>query len=564
MEPDDSLSSRRILRFWGWGYADEKLSAGEQQQLDQLSTRLMPGGWHEVAAPRLAEFDLTPSRLPLPNKLSRFVSALPYDRLVHTYGKSYADMARMFLRDARPAPDLVAFPRDEEDICALFDFAAEQGAALIPFGGGTSVCGGVEADVSTEYAGTISLDMQHFDQVLDVCPSSRSATVQAGMFGPDLETALKPHGLTLRHYPQSFMFSTVGGWIATRAGGHFATLYTHIDDLVSSTRTLTPQGAIESRRLPGSGAGPSADRLILGSEGTLGVITQASLRLQNRPRWKAGVSVHFAALPEAVEAVRIIAQSGLYPSNCRLLDPNEVVANQLAPQSCALLVLGFESADHPVCNKLDRALEIARACGGRWEAGQLQDTTPEQRERRDEQAGAWRQSFIRMPYYRNLLTGRGIIADTFETAVTWDKFESFHQAVMGGIQKAITEASGRPGFMSCRFTHVYPDGPAPYYTFYAVGSDSGDLERALNIWRSIKHAANRLVVEHGGTITHHHAVGRDHRDGYEAQTSALFRSTLSAAKQELDPRGLLNPGVLIDPKGQRLGQRGVLRVGSAE
>jgi alkyldihydroxyacetonephosphate synthase len=431
--------------------------------------------------------------------------------------------------------------------------------AVIPFGGGTSVCGGVEADVGGDYRGTISLDMQHFNQVLEIDSISRAARVQGGILGPDLEQQLKTQGYTLRHFPQSFRFSTLGGWIATRAGGHFASVYTHIDDFVESTRLLTPSGVIASRRLPGSGAGPSADRMVLGSEGILGIVTEAWVRLQSLPKWKASVTVRFANFVAGAEAVRLISQSGLFPSNCRLLDETEVHWNHLAPEPCALLVLGFESADHQVHHWMARALEIVSSQNGQFEpvtyssaTDPIKDQTP------DSTAQSWRNAFIRMPYYRNRLVGFGIIADTFETAISWDKFDVLYAGVKKDMLRAIMDITGQPGLVSCRFTHIYPDGPAPYFTFFALGDKTGNLTHVLDNWRKLKLVANDLVVGLGGTVTHHHAVGRDHRSGYEQQSPELFRQTLAAAKAHLDPNAVLNPGVLIDPVGKKVGMRGVL------
>ena len=355
----ESKSRRKPLKFWGWGYQDEHLTEAENELIVSSVNAFVPGGAVELAPPTVEEFDLPDSRLRLPAALEPIISTSPYDRLVHSYGKSYPDLARMFMREVPHSPDCVAFPRTEQDITDIFDYALDQDLAVIPFGGGTSVCGGVEADVGEDYMGTVCLDMENFNRILEVDKTSRRARIQAGILGPDMEAGLKPHGLTLRHYPQSFPFVTLGGMIATRAGGHFATLYTHIDDLVESTRLLTPSGVIETRALPGSGAGPSADRMIIGSEGTLGVITEATMRLHHRPQWRATASITFDDMIAGAEAVRHISQAGLYPSNCRLLDEAEVAINNIASKPCAVLVLGFESADHPVNHWIDRAVEIA-------------------------------------------------------------------------------------------------------------------------------------------------------------------------------------------------------------
>jgi len=561
---------RRLLRFWGWGYADEELVPAELARLKLLASGL-GGGDHHAGSPRLQDYAIPEPRIKARPTLSAIVSASPYDRISRAYGKSFADMTRMLMRHLPHPPDLVAFPRNEQDLTDLMGFASESGAALVPFGGGTSVCGGVETDVGGDYSGVISVDLQYLNRVLEVDATSRAALIEGGALGPELEEALKPHGLTLRHFPQSFQFSTLGGWIATRAGGHFASNYTHIDDFVESIRMLTPSGALESRRLPGSGAGPSPDRLMLGSEGTLGFITRAWMRLQARPRFRGSASVTFPDFATACEAVRLISQAGLFPSNCRLLDPVESMVNGVGNGKTALLVLAFESADHPLDAWLNRALEIAADCGGSWDAEAVKRSLapPEDRvskgaEHRKGAAGEWRQQFLRAPYYRNFLTPAGIMADTFETAITWNRFEEFHAGVVERVGDAIRKASGRDGVVTCRFTHVYPDGPAPYFTFYARGTgqshNAAGLANMLARWRDIKLAANAAVIDLGGTITHHHAVGRDHRpSGYDRQVPPLFRAAFAGARTALDPGGMMNPGVLVDTPARAAVARGVMR-----
>ncbi|MEM9397965.1 MAG: FAD-binding oxidoreductase [Pseudomonadota bacterium] len=559
---NDTLSKRRPLRFWGWGYADENLDTEEESIVDFMASTLLPtGGSVFVQEPVESEYELLPPRITAPSHLQSICSSHRYDRLVHCYGKSFPDLARMFMRSVPNAPDLVAFPKSEEQVCELLRFAENKNIAVIPYGGGTSVCGGVEAAVGEGYAGTICIDMQGFNQVLDVDEVSRSAKIQAGMLGPNIDDALKAYDLTLRHFPQSYQFSTLGGWIATRAGGHFATLYTHIDDLVESVRIVTPRGTMETRRLPGSGAGPSPDRMLIGSEGIYGLITEASVRLQNRPRWKGTASVFFDTFEDASEGVRAVSQSGLYPTNCRLLDADEALLNRVSEAGKAILVLGFESADHPVNPAMERALDIVRSHGGeiREEDIEYQDHNSGTRTASSEEAATWKHAFIRIPYYKNRFIQHGLIADTFETAITWERLPDFYAGLKQEMAAAIEEISGHKGFVSCRFTHVYPDGPCVYITFIAVGSTRGDMQEVLDTWCQVKALANRSVIERGGTITHHHAVGRDHRNGYEQQMPELYLATLESAKATVDPKGIMNPGVLIDPKDRTVGVTGALK-----
>ena len=521
--------SEKRWKFWGWGHEGRGLEPAEEQRLFGFYRDRL--GFHDVvrqAPPTVGEIALRAPRLRPPAALESLCTAEPYERLLHSYGKSFPEAVRIFARDFNNAPDLVAKPSSEADVIALLEWASGARAAVIPFGGGSSVVGGVEPDVGASFAGTISLDLKGLDRVIEVDRASRAARVQGGMLGPALEAALKPYALTLRHFPQSFEFSTVGGWIATRSGGHFATLYTHIDDFVESLRTVVPAGVLESRRLPGSGAGPSADRLLIGSEGAFGVITEAWLRLQDRPTFRAGAALAFEDFLAGARAVRAVAQAGLYPSNLRLVDADECLVNGVNDGSHALLVLAFESADHPVDAWQARALELARDHGGRLLAN-------------DGAAQAWRTAFIRMPYAREVQVPAGIIGDTFETAITWDRFEAFYGEVKSATELAIREATGRDGLVTCRFTHVYPDGPAPYFTFHALGRP----EALIEPWRHIKQQASDALIAGGGTITHHHAVGRDHMPWYQRQRPALFGAALAAAKQALDPAGIMNPGVLM-------------------
>lgn len=554
-----TLSRRPPRRFWGWGTADAALDAREQATVRFMVERL-GANFVALAPPDAAEFQLRPPRVAPPAALAPMFSKSTHDRLNHAYGKSYADCARMWLRSVPNPPDWVAYPEDEQAIIDILEWAAGSHVAVVPFGGGSSVCGGVEPAVGDAFAGVIALDMERLGRVLEIDPVSRAARIQAGAFGPDIEAALKPQGLTLRHFPQSFEFSTLGGWIATRAGGHYATQFTHIDDFVEATRMVTPSGVMQTRRLPASGAGPSADRLVLGSEGTLGVITEAWMRLQDRPTFRASASIRFADAFAAARCVRALAQSGLNPTNCRLLDPMETVFSGVGDGRSAMLILGFESADHALQAWMNRSLELVRAHGGTYDAGAVAHSmaTADSDEHRLGAAGAWRHAFIRMPYWRDPAVGLGLILDTFETAVTWDRFEHFYQVVKRDVEDAIHRVTGRQTAVACRITHVYPDGVAPYFTIATQGSSNGDVASALAAWREIKLAANAAVVAHGGTVTHHHAVGRDHRSGYDAEAPALFRQMLAGAKAVVDPAGILNPGVLYDARDRPTGPAGAL------
>ena len=315
------MSAERLKHF-GWGREGEGLTAEEEAFLMARAEARFGTAMKESASPpRLEDIRLEAPQVMAPASLP-FCTSEHYDRAAHTYGKSYPELARALARDYASAPDVVAYPRDEADVQAVLGWASDADATVTPFGGGSSVCGGVESK-RNGHKGAVTIDLRQMGKVKEVDKTSRAALIEGGTYGPALEAQLRPHGFTLRHFPQSFEYSTLGGWIATRAGGHFATLYTHIDDLVESLRTVTPRGVIESRRLPGSGAGPSPDRIMIGSEGILGIITQAWMRLQDRPTFRDGGAVRFKDFSSAAHAVRAISQAGLYPSNCRILDPAE-------------------------------------------------------------------------------------------------------------------------------------------------------------------------------------------------------------------------------------------------
>ena len=527
--------------WWGWGTVEEALSERETRDLVARVATLLPR--HDLTdhePPDPTEVGLATPRITPSSALAELCSTDPVDRAGHAHGKAFRDVARNLQGRLDHVPDLIMRPRHEQDVVDVLDWCARQAISVIPYGGGSSVVGGVEPRFDGP---VVTVDTTAMSAVVEIDRTSRAARIQAGALGPVIENQLRPYDLTLRHFPQSFGFSTLGGWLATRAGGHFATLYTHIDDLTESLRVVTPAGTSESRRLPGSGAGPSPDRLFLGSEGTLGIITEAWMRLQDRPKWQVTASLTFDDWAAAVAATRTIAQAGLYPSNCRLLDPAEAFLNAGVAVGGGLLVLAFESADHPIGPWLDRAVEIVAEHGGALTTRRSRETTSETTENNASDAsGNWRSAFLRMPYQRDALARRGVVAETFETACTWDGFDELHAAITGAARKAIERVCGT-GVVTCRFTHVYPDGPAPYYGIYG-GGRWGSLDAQ---WDEIKAAVSEAIITTGGTITHHHAVGRDHRPWYDRQRPDPFAVALRAVKSALDPAGILNPGVLIDP-----------------
>ncbi len=526
----------RRRKHWGWGYEDQQPTLAQLGASATVLATHLEMALGEVEEPlALESVRLPPPRIQAPPSLSDICAEDVHTRASHALGKSYTDIVRGFRGRFDHPPDLVLRPRDEADVERVLEWCSNEGVAAIPFGGGTSVVGGVTPLVASTFNGVVSVDLGALHRVLEVDEISRAACIQAGVLGPQLEAQLGKRGLTLRHFPQSFEFSTLGGWIATRAAGHFATLWTHVEDFVESVRAITPAGVWESRQLPGSGAGISPDRMLAGSEGAFGVITQAWVRVQPRPSHRSSAGVRFASFLAGAECVRAISQSGLHPSNCRLLDAGEAALTMAGDGSHALLVLGFESADHPVEEAMARALGLCAEHGGRAS------------ERRDPAVGdavsSWRDAFLGAPYVRDSLVAMGVLAETFETAITWERFPAFHERVGAATEQAVRAVCGEGGKVFCRLTHIYPDGPAPYFTVLAPARRGEEVEQ----WAAIKHAASEAILTAGGTITHHHAVGRDHRPWYDRQRPEPFAAALRAAKLAVDPAGIMNPGVLIDP-----------------
>lgn len=555
----------RVRSFWGWGYEDKFPNDDARRALASRLAALFGRAPELRPLPSIDAVKLPAPRFTPPVELRGIGTTDARERAMHTYGRGYQDLVRAFSGDFANAPDWVFYPTEEEQIVALFRFCEAESIALVPYGGGTNVVGATEHAAGGRFRGTACVDLSKMNKVLEIDTASRAARIQAGATGPDIAQQLAPQGLTLRHYPQSFELSTLGGWIATRSGGHFATLYTHIDEFVQSLRVVTPAGTIETRRLPSSGAGPAPERLFLGSEGSFGIVTEAWIRVQPRPRWRASASVRFDKFADGVTATRSLSQSGLYPSNCRLLDEKESALHRVGDGK-TLLLLAFESADHPVEPWMERALSIATDLGGSCEEEPKYSTdviysmrptarsslpppsVPPPSELPDiahdvTDASSWKRAFFEAPYMQSVLVTLGALCDTFETACTWERFPELHAAVTQAVERTMKDVCGG-GLVTSRFTHVYPDGPAPYFTFLAPAKPGAEVEQ----WRAIKGAAMEAILAHGGTVTHHHAVGRVHRPWWERERSALFEAALVATKDRLDPRGIMNPGCLLPPK----------------
>jgi alkyldihydroxyacetonephosphate synthase len=532
--------------LWAWGDRERFPDETARAALGQMARALVPTA---QPAPRTLPPDEpvvpTPA-VAVPSTLADVASQSPLDRAARARGRGFLDLVAGFAGDFAGAPDIVARPRDAAEVARVLAECDVRGWAVVPFGGGTSVVGGVDAAAARgDREAVVSLDLEAIAGVRELDVDSRLARVGAGTLGPRVEAELGARGFALRHFPQSFEFSTVGGWLATRAGGHYATGPTRIDEHCAALELVSPRGAIATHRHPSSGAGPEPARLLVGSEGAFGVITEAWLRVVPKPTFRASATAAFRSFDDGVRAARALAQSGLQPSNARLLDPTEARLSRVRFDGATVLLIAFESADHPLDAWLARAVELARDHGGDVtvkeqgaEAGTDEAAGRPSRSRGGD-AGSWKRAFVDAPYLQSALLSVGVLADTFETACTWSAFPELHARITADVTRALVDECGG-GALACRFTHVYPDGPAPYYTFVGALRVGGEAAQ----WRRIKAAASDALAAAGGTITHHHAVGRTHAPWYARERPALVGDALAAMKRALDPRGIMNPGVL--------------------
>ena len=467
-------------------------------------------------------------------------------RVEHAAGRGYPDLVRLRAGDALGAPDVVAQPGSTDEVRAVLEVCARERVAVVPFGGGTSVVGGVEP-VREGFAAVVSLDLRSLDRLIDVDPVSRLATFEAGMFGPRLETELGAQGLTLGHFPQSFEYSTVGGWVATRSAGQASTGYGRIDELVEGVSLIAPAGVLATRSFPASAAGPDLEELVVGSEGVLGVIGEVTLRVRPAPEQRRYEGWSFRSFAEGVDAFRVMEQAGAAPDIARLSDEEETRMSMALASSGSrterlgkaylrargheggcIAILGFEGGADDVERRRVRAGSLMRA-GGALALG----TRPGE---------AWSRGRYHGPYLRDDLLGRGVLVETLETATRWSNVDALHDAVREALIRALS-SGGTPPVVLCHVSHLYPSGASLYFTFLA----RQDADEPIAQWQAAKVAASDAIVAGGGTITHHHAVGRDHRPWLEAEVGALGVDLLRAAKERLDPAGVMNPGKLLPP-----------------
>lgn len=550
-------------KWWGWGdLARSYPLEGKPHFWPFLESRL---GSIPVASPRLERLEaiaLPASRLEGPERMAlealvgpEDVTTLSEARIRHTFGKSYRDLWRMRQGDLACVPDAVVFPETHDEVQAILMLAVERGLKVIPFGGGTSVVGGVEVPPGYAEHVFLSLDLAKLDRVLELDEVSRTACLQAGMLGPKLEAALNARGYTLGHFPQSFEFSTLGGWLATRSAGQQSSKYGKIEEMVVSLKLATPQGTFETATLPAQATGPNLTQLLVGSEGVFGVITEATMKIHPVPRVRDYRGLLLPSFEAGVLAIQDLLRHELRPAVVRLSDAHETTAMfklREAPGTAlaaslqrlgrwvlsrggtidlegrCLLLLGFEGDATPVL----QAWEAAGSVLKRHDALSLGAGVGK----------AWFHSRFDLPYLRDTLLDRGVMVDTLETAGEWSQLLTLYRATDATLREAVA-ATGTPAFVMCHVSHVYHDGASLYFTF--VGKQASGQELAQ--WESIKRAATDCLVKHQGALSHHHAVGRDHAPWMPDAVGPLGMQAIAALKASLDPGDQMNPGKLVLP-----------------
>lgn len=449
-------------------------------------------------------------------------------RIRHTRGKSTPDLMRMRAGDASDAPDAVVSPGSHDQVLSVLRLCAEHRVAVVPFGGGTSVVGGLVAS-RQGFAGVVALDLARLNRLISVDTESMIAELEPGLRAPQAEQLLAGHGLTLGHFPQSYEYATLGGFAAARSSGQASAGYGRFDDMVVGMTVATPQGTLELGRAPKSAAGPDLRQVILGSEGAFGVITSLRLHVRRAPGVKVYEGWRFNAFHAGIAALRRLAQEGPLPTVLRLSDEAETMVGLAKPSelgapsadSGCLVVAGYEGTAGDVSHRRERAATTLSQMGGAC-------LGPEPGEK-------WVHGRYSAPYLRDSLLAAGATAETLETACFWAGLPHLYDEV----RLALAGSLGSPLVM-CHVSHVYGTGASLYFT--VVTAQTRD---PIGQWEAAKRAAGQAILRAGGTISHHHGVGRDHRQAYAMEIGELGVQILRGIKDRLDPEGILNPGVLI-------------------
>jgi len=552
------MLSREALRWNGWGRLGEGLGLGPAREEAVLAE--LGGRFGRPLARGLDPVELEGLALPAPRLDGRTLGRLraacgdewvrtsDLERVSHSLGRSLPDLLRLRSGDLPPPCDAVVYPGDEGSVAAVLRIACDSGFAVVPVGGGTSVVGGIEPRPRASQRGAIALDTTRMDALLRVDATSRTAVVQAGIDGPALEARLRTHGFTLGHFPQSFEHSTVGGWIAARSSGQFSGRYGGLEDLLAAVRVVTPSGVLRTLEVPRSAAGPDLRALVLGSEGTLGVIVEATLRVAPVPAAHDERAMLFRCFEAGAEAVREAVQSGVPAAMLRLSDAAETELFEVLRRdparrfdvAAAVLEgaarLGYGEgraalvyAQEGDADEVRRDMARLRAIGRRH-GGLPLGRRP---------GRSWRRDRFRTPYLRDWLLDAEVAVDTLETALPWSRLEGAHRGILRDLRAALAAHAGA-GLAMAHLSHSYADGASLYFTVvYPL-----DPRRAVKQWAEIKREATDSVLGHGGTLSHHHGVGLDHGAWMAREKGAVGLEALRAVKERVDPAGVMNPGKL--------------------
>ncbi|MGY1605346.1 FAD-binding oxidoreductase [Geodermatophilus sp. SYSU D00815] len=540
------------LTIQGWGPAGER-PADLQDTLPKAARRFLIRelGWTPRSTPPVPvdRISLAPSRLP-EDVAAVLTGLLGADhvrtdrdaRLRHAGGKSYLDLVRRRGGDASDAPDAVVTPGSTQETAALLAACSRHGVVVVPFGGGTSVVGGL-AGTDPDDRPCVSVDLSRMAAVHAVDVPSSLVTVGPGLRGPALEEALGEHGLTLGHLPQSFEFATLGGYAATRSAGQQSTGIGRFDDLVAGLTLATPTGVLRLGHPPASAAGPDLLGLALGSEGTLGIVTELRLRVRPKPRTTHYEGWSFRSWAAGLAGLQRLARHDLLPDVVRLSDADETRANLLMASGAGaralrgtlrvrgrgagcLLVVGWEGLPSLVRARVRAAASVLKDDGAVGLGARVGES--------------WRAHRFEGPYLRDRLLDGGLLVETLETAATWTALPAVYDAVREALRASLARGGARPLVMA-HLSHGYPTGGSLYFTVLADRDDDLPLQQ----WLTAKRAATEALLAAGGTLTHHHAVGADHRPWLAREVGPLGVEVLRAVKQRLDPAGICNPGVLL-------------------
>ncbi|WP_111510634.1 FAD-binding oxidoreductase [Mycobacterium kyogaense] len=520
---------------WGDPAAAKPLSPG----IRSLLTQALGIDAEPTAEPTLDQVRVRPSALSPSDRegLAAILGAENVlvedrDRLLRAGGKSTLDLLRRRDFGVQDGPDAVLVPGEDDEVAAVLRFCADHSIAVVPFGGGTSVVGGLDP-LRGDFKAVVSVDLRRFDELHSLDDVSWEAELGAGLTGPDAEQLLNERGFSLGHFPQSFCFATIGGFAATRSSGQDSSGYGRFDDMVRGLRAVTPAGVFDAGRAPASAAGPDLRQLLLGSEGTFGVITKVRVRVHPVPETTRYEAWSFPDFATGAAALRAVAQTGAGPTVIRLSDEAETGVNLATADSIGetqitggcLAITAFEGTEAHVASRHAETRDLLSANGG-TSLG-------------EGPARAWEHGRFNAPYLRDGLLSAGALCETLETATSWSNVPTLKAAVTDALTRSLAD-SGTPALVMCHISHVYPTGASLYFT--VVAAQRGN---PIEQWRAAKTAASEAMVRVGATITHHHAVGADHRPWMRDEVGDLGVAVLRAVKSTLDPTGIMNPGKLI-------------------